>query len=139
MGVFDVFQIPYSALQREYEDLVAAAAAQGAGTLIRGGVARGAPAADVAWDRQPLLLAPGEAQRRWDASGLEDRIGEMDPLEFVLRFTISHPGLSTTIVGTSNLDHLRSNLAFAERGPLPPEVYAEAKRLLEPPAVSEPR
>ena len=37
MGVFDVFQIPYSALQREHENLIDAAAAAGAGTLIRGG------------------------------------------------------------------------------------------------------
>src|SRR5580698_8818954 len=46
MGVFDVFQIPYSALQREHEDLITAAAGAGAGTLIRGGAARGAPAED---------------------------------------------------------------------------------------------
>jgi len=44
MGVFDVFQIPYSAVQREHEDLITAAAEAGAGTLIRGGAARGAPA-----------------------------------------------------------------------------------------------
>src|ERR1700677_3431983 len=44
MGVFDVFQIPYSAVQREHEDLISAAAAAGSGTLIRGGAARGAPA-----------------------------------------------------------------------------------------------
>ena len=29
MGVFDVFQIPYSALQREHEELIVAAAAGG--------------------------------------------------------------------------------------------------------------
>ena len=44
MGVFEVFQIPYSAVQREHEELITAAAARGAGTLIRGGAARGAPA-----------------------------------------------------------------------------------------------
>jgi hypothetical protein len=31
------------------------------------------------------------------------------------------------------VDHLRSNLAFAERGPLPADLYAEAKRRLAPP------
>lgn len=31
MGVFDVFQVPYSALQREHEELINAAAAAGAG------------------------------------------------------------------------------------------------------------
>ncbi len=48
----------------------------------------------------------------------------------MLRFTLSHPGLSSTIVGTSNVDHLQSNLAIAEKGPLPADVYDEAKRRL---------
>ena len=42
MGVFDVFQIPYSAVQRDHEDLITEAADAGAGTFIRGGAARGA-------------------------------------------------------------------------------------------------
>jgi aryl-alcohol dehydrogenase-like predicted oxidoreductase len=139
MGVFDVFQIPYSALQREHEDIVTAAAAQGAGTLIRGGVARGAPAEEGGWTRDPLLLGPGEAQRRWESSGVEKLMGDMSRMEFVLRFTISHPGLSTTIVGTSSIEHLNANLACAERGPLPAELYTEAKRLLDASVVVEPR
>jgi aryl-alcohol dehydrogenase-like predicted oxidoreductase len=56
----------------------------------------------------------------------------MGRLEFVLRFTLSHPDLSSTIVGTSSVDHLRSNLAVAEKGPLPSDLYQEAKRLLGP-------
>jgi aryl-alcohol dehydrogenase-like predicted oxidoreductase len=131
LGVFDVFQIPYSALQREYDDLVAAAAAQGAGTLIRGGVARGAPAEDKGWSRGPLMLPEGEAQRRWDDSGVGEVIGDMSRHEFMLRFTISHPGLSSTIVGTANPDHLRANLMYAGKGPLPPGVYAAAKASLD--------
>src|ERR671925_1653906 len=43
MGVFDVFQIPYSALQPEHEASIADAAKAGAGIVIRGGVARGEP------------------------------------------------------------------------------------------------
>jgi aryl-alcohol dehydrogenase-like predicted oxidoreductase len=42
MGIFDVFQIPYSALQRDHENVIARASKAGAGILIRGGVARGA-------------------------------------------------------------------------------------------------
>ena len=41
MGVFDVLQIPYSALQPEHEDTIAAAARAGMGIVIRGGVAKG--------------------------------------------------------------------------------------------------
>jgi aryl-alcohol dehydrogenase-like predicted oxidoreductase len=50
--------------------------------------------------------------------------------EFILRFTLSHPGVSSAIVGTGKLEHLRTNVAAASRGPLPEDVYAEAKRRL---------
>src|SRR5258708_15682170 len=63
MDVFDVFQIPYSAIQREHEDLITAAAAAGAGTLIRGGAARRAPADGHDWRPGPLGPAEGGGQR----------------------------------------------------------------------------
>jgi aryl-alcohol dehydrogenase-like predicted oxidoreductase len=131
MGVFEVFQIPYSAVQREHEELISQAAATGAGTLIRGGAARGAPADDKQWKQGPIGLSEGEGQRRWEASGIDDLLGDMSRVEFVLRFTLSHPDLSSTIVGTSNLDHLRSNLAIAEKGPLPADLYEQARRRLD--------
>jgi aryl-alcohol dehydrogenase-like predicted oxidoreductase len=133
MGVFDVFQIPYSVVQREHEALIARAAEQGAGTLIRGGAARGAPAEDKGWNRGPLGLAEGLAQQRWRAAGADELLGDMSPMELVIRFTLSHPGLSSTIIGTASLDHLASNLAIAERGPLPDDVYEQAKRLFPGP------
>jgi aryl-alcohol dehydrogenase-like predicted oxidoreductase len=129
MGVFDAFQIPYSALQREHEELITAAARSGAGTIIRGGVARGAPSDEKGW-RGPLGLGEGEAQRRWEAAELDDLLEGTDRMTFMLRFTLSHPDLSTTIVGTRNSDHLRANVRAAAEGPLPAEVYAEAKRRL---------
>ncbi|MBO0714908.1 MAG: aldo/keto reductase [Acidimicrobiales bacterium] len=129
MGVFDAFQIPYSALQREHEDLITQAARSGAGTIIRGGVARGAPSDEKGW-RGPLGLGEGEAQRRWEEAGLDELLQGMDRMTFMLRFTLSHPDLSTTIVGTSSPDHLRANLEAAAAGPLPADVYAEAKRRL---------
>jgi aryl-alcohol dehydrogenase-like predicted oxidoreductase len=131
MSVFDVFQIPYSAIQREHEQLISEAAAAGAGTLIRGGVARGAPAEDKNWRIGPFGLAEGEGQRRWEDSDLASVLGGMSPMEFMLRFTLSHPDLSTTIVGTANIDHLHANVAEAEKGPLPVEVYERAKKLLK--------
>jgi aryl-alcohol dehydrogenase-like predicted oxidoreductase len=130
MGVFDVFQIPYSAVQREHEELITSAARSGAGTLIRGGAARGAPSKDKQWRQGPLTQAEGVGQRRWEASGVAELIGEMSAIEFTLRFTLSHPDLSSTIVGTANIDHLRSNVAIAEKGPLPQDLYDAAKERL---------
>jgi len=134
MGVFDVFQIPYSALQREHEELIDEAVSAGAGTLIRGGAARGAPSDDKNWSIGPIGVAAQESQRRWQSSGLEDLLAAsgMSRMEFVLRFTLSHPGLSSTIVGTANLAHLDGNIAVAECGPLPDDLYEEAKKRLRP-------
>lgn len=113
LGIFDTFQIPYSALEREHEEWINRAAEQGCGTIIRGGVAQGSSA----------KIAGGLERVR-------DLIGEMHPLEFVLRFTLSHPGLHTAIVATLIPEHVTENRRVVERGPLPPEIYAEAKRRL---------
>lgn len=132
MGVFDVFQIPYSALQRGHEALVAAAARGGAGALIRGGVARGTASEDKAWSVRPLSGGDAPAEQTWQAAGLDELLEDgMSRHDFILRFTLSLPGLSSTIVGTSSLDHLRTNVAAAARGPLAADVYAEAVRRLD--------
>ena len=128
MSVFDVFQIPYSALQPEHDEMLARAAAAGAGVLIRGGVARGSAAEDKNWTVQPLGANGPAAQDRWQAAALDELLDNgMTRHEFILRFTLSHPALSSTIVGTSSLEHMRENLEAAARGPLPPDLYAEAK------------
>jgi aryl-alcohol dehydrogenase-like predicted oxidoreductase len=93
-------------------------------------VARGAAAGDKGWRQGPLGQAQGEGQRRWQSSGIEDLLDGMTGMEFMLRFTLSHPDLSTTIVGTSSVDHLRANLALAEKGPLPADLYEQAKERL---------
>ena len=54
MGVFEVFQIPYSALHASMRTSSRPRWATGAGTLIRGGAARGAPAEDKDWRQGPL-------------------------------------------------------------------------------------
>jgi aryl-alcohol dehydrogenase-like predicted oxidoreductase len=129
MGAFDAFQIPYSALQREHESLISRAAAAGSGTVIRGGVARGAPSEEKQW-QGPLGLGPEVGRDRWAKAGLESLLEGMDRMAFVLRFTLSHPDLHTTIVGTANADHFRANVAAAEQGPLPRDLYEEAKQQL---------
>jgi len=129
MGVFDAFQIPYSALQREHEDVITRASDAGMGIIVRGGVARGAP---DDWDGRAYYMVSSETMREcWDSAQLDDLLDDMSRIEFMLRFTLSHPGLDTTIVGTANLDHLRDNLRAARKGPLPADAVAEAKRRLD--------
>ncbi len=127
MGVFDAFQIPYSALQRDHEEAIAEASAAGAGIIVRGGAARGAPSD---WENRTYYMLPGSQMRdTWEESGLDELLGGMDRMEFVLRFTLSNPDLDTTIVGTRNLEHLASNIEVAKKGPLPADLYEEALKL----------
>jgi aryl-alcohol dehydrogenase-like predicted oxidoreductase len=129
MGVFDVFQIPYSAIQREHEAVIAQASAAGAGIVIRGGAARGAPGD---WERRRNYMLPGTTGRdRWEAAQLDDLLDGMDRVEFTLRFTLSDPNLDTTIAGTKDIGHLKSNIAAAVKGALPQDVVEEAKRRLD--------
>ena len=133
MGVFDVFQIPYSALQPEHEQLISDAAAAGSGTVIRGGVVKGALAQDKDGTTPRGLTA--DPREVWDRAQLDDLLDGAGRNEFILRYTFSHPHMHTTIVGTANLEHLAANLAAARKGPLPPNVYAEARRRLSQHAV----
>ncbi|TAK80485.1 MAG: aldo/keto reductase, partial [Dehalococcoidia bacterium] len=137
LGVFDAFQVPYSALQREHEAVIAKASAAGAGIIIRGGVARGAPSD---WQREYYMLPRETMQDRWEVSGLDELLAEgMTRMEFMLRFTLSNPDLDTTIVGTKNVEHLAANVQAALAGPLPSDVVDEAKRRLSAAgSVSEP-
>lgn len=121
-GVFDSFQIPYSALERQHEELIQAASDSGAGVIVRGGVARGEPGAG---------LGNKDSWATWDAAELDDLLDEGETRTgFLLRFTNAHPGMNTNIVGTMNIDHLKANIAAAAQ-PLPADTYAEAKRRLD--------
>jgi aryl-alcohol dehydrogenase-like predicted oxidoreductase len=119
MGVFDAFQIPYSALERAHEELIHEASEAGAGVVIRGGAAKGGPGKEQ-----------GDSWAVWQRVGIDDLLGEMSRMEFVLRFTYSNPDLDTTIVGTVNPEHLHGNIQALLAGPLPADLYHEAKRRL---------
>jgi aryl-alcohol dehydrogenase-like predicted oxidoreductase len=113
--VFDAIQIVYGALTRKSEEAIAQAADKGIGMIIRGVVKRYHDNYDELFQQAGLsaLLESGENQT-----------------DFMIRFAMSHPGLSTMIVGTKNPDHLAQNIAAAEKGKLEAEVYADAKRRL---------
>ncbi|MXY45122.1 MAG: aldo/keto reductase [Dehalococcoidia bacterium] len=127
-GLVDIFQLPYSALDRTHEEWITKAAESGAGILIRGGVALGEPGV-------------GKGSRsEWEAfedAGLDElrEYGE-SRTAFVLRFVASLPSAHCNLVGTTNPAHLRENIDAMLRGPLPDDVYAEAKRRLDSVGVS---
>jgi aryl-alcohol dehydrogenase-like predicted oxidoreductase len=48
--------------------------------------------------------------------------------ELALRFTLSHPGVHTAIIGTTNPENARTNLAFAEKGPLSSDAIEKIRQ-----------
>jgi len=122
-GVFDVFQVPYSALERTHEQALQKAHDAGAGTIVRGGVAKGEPG---------VGRGASDRWQMWDAARLDELLGEGESrTQWMLRFTLSHPAVDTVIVGTLQPEHLQQNVRAAEAGPLAPDVYAEARRRLD--------
>jgi len=121
-GVFDTFQIPYSALERKHENWIGKAAEAGIGAIIRGGVARGEPG---------VGLGTGDRWEVFEKAKLRELLENGESrTSFLLRFTLTHPHAQTVIVGTLVPEHHRENIEAAERGPLSPAVYEEAKSRL---------
>ena len=46
-----------------------------------------------------------------------------------MRFVISHPGISTMLVGLATPDQLEQAITAVEKGPLPPEALARLTEL----------
>ncbi|MCK6473499.1 MAG: aldo/keto reductase [Planctomycetes bacterium] len=122
-GVFDTFQIPYSALDRTHEAWIEKSGKAGVGIICRGGVQQGEPGigrgnknrwANFEAARLDELREPGESRTN-----------------FMLRYTLSHPQIDTIIAGTLSPEHLKENLAVVAKGALKPDVYAEAKKRLD--------
>jgi aryl-alcohol dehydrogenase-like predicted oxidoreductase len=120
LGVFDTVQLPYSCLAPEHHEAIIAAAETGAGIILRGGIAQGGPEAEI---QRPIL------NEVWQEARLADLLpAGMSPAELILRYTLSHPHCHTTIVGTSNLDHLAENVSAVTRGPLPESLVKEVRQ-----------
>jgi len=57
-------------------------------------------------------------------------IGE-DIVKLAVQFSISHPGIATTLVGTANPDNIRKNVAYAET-PMDHELLTKVQQILRP-------
>jgi aryl-alcohol dehydrogenase-like predicted oxidoreductase len=113
---FDMMQIVYGALTRKCEIAITSVAERGLGSIVRGVVRQYYENYPELFEQAglPDLYAPGE--------GMND---------FLIRFAISHPQVDSAIIGTGSIKHLSENIQAANRGPLPADVYAEAKRRLD--------
>ena len=139
--LFDTVQVVYNALNPsaggpmpagtpglDYGRLLDKAMAADMGTIIIRALAGGALSGTT--DRHPLAMQDvppiGSAP---DFASDVARAKELEPLvrdgvagsltELGERFVISHPAVSTMLIGYSTLDHLEAAIAAVEKGPLP--------------------
>lgn len=122
---------------QDFAGLIGAAAAEEMGVIAIRVMAAGALSARPhrhrnAGDPGPLLASGAEYARDLDRAraieGIAAEVRYDSALELALRFALATPGISTVLVGFSDLAQLEDALRWAGRGPVPNDV---ARRVLE--------
>jgi len=123
-GAFGAVQCSVNvADQRSLDGPLARAAARGLGVIGKRPIANAAwrfaerPVGDYAevyWERLRAMEIAPPAGTPWP--------------EMALRFSAFAPGVSSVIVGTRDVHHVRSNAALVDRGALPAELVASIRR-----------
>jgi aryl-alcohol dehydrogenase-like predicted oxidoreductase len=123
--------------QQDFDGLIEDAAKQGVAVVAIRIYAAGALSATpdrhpIAWlPPRPLIPGSEYADDLGRAQGFQTLARELDmesPLELSLRFVLGPRAISTVLVGLSTVEHLRSALRWAERGPMD---EAEREYILE--------
>jgi aryl-alcohol dehydrogenase-like predicted oxidoreductase len=107
--------------QRVLEHVIPSAAKRGLGVIAK------RPIANAAW-RFAHRPSGDYAEAYWERlQSLHVDRHALDWLEYALRFSAHAPGVSSIIVGTRNIEHLRHNAALVATGPLPVRSYYDAR------------
>jgi aryl-alcohol dehydrogenase-like predicted oxidoreductase len=126
-GRFDSLQLSWSLCDQHAVAVIERARAAGLGVIAK------RPLANAPW-RFAGRPAGHEAELywdRWQALGLDlgelGRPGELAWDELAARFAAHTPGVSSAIVGTRSLGHLRHDAELVARGGLPLAVFAAVR------------
>ena len=126
LGIFDALQVTFNILNQDaLDEVLPAAAGTGMGVVAKRPIAnarllpKDSPYyhAGPYWDPVRSLLTDEGA---WD-----------DPLAYSLRFTLSHPVITSAIIGTTDPVHARENAKRAQAEPLSP-LLLDALHKLRP-------
>jgi aryl-alcohol dehydrogenase-like predicted oxidoreductase len=128
LDAFTVFQVPYSALQRQNEDAIARLKRAGKAIVARGVTGRGAPGKD--WATRPIGTVDGEVRRLWERAALDDILDGMPRIEFMIRFAMSNDDVDVALVATTDATHLAADIGYAAKGPLDAQLVALARKRL---------
>ncbi|MBO0912343.1 MAG: aldo/keto reductase, partial [Acidobacteria bacterium] len=137
-GLVDAVQVIYSIFDQSPEDeLFPACRELNIGVIVRVALDEGSLGGKMT--RQTKFPAEDWRSRYFNPQNLARTLERVDKLkailppgmslpEMALRFTLSHPAVSTTIVGMRKLEHVRENCALSDKGPLAPELVGELRK-----------
>ena len=120
----DTQEFTYNILYQESgQDLMPTLREQDMGAIIK------RPISNAVWQisDKPEGSFMGGPWDRAQQLPLEELAGGMPLTEFALRFTLSNPDVTTAIIGTTNPDHIKSNVAVSDGKGLPDEVVERVK------------
>ncbi len=123
-GILDTQEFTYNILYQESaENLMPTLRSLGMGTIIK------RPISNAVWQQseRPDGDYMGGPWDRAQTIPLAELSGEMPILEFVLRFTLSHPDVCTAIIGSTDPDHIRANVGISDGHPLSDHIVQKAK------------
>jgi aryl-alcohol dehydrogenase-like predicted oxidoreductase len=133
--------------QQDFHGLIDTAARAGRAVIVIRVLAAGAAAAvplraPNAGDPGGNLVSGGsysaDLDRAQHAAQLAHELGLDGPVELAIRFGLSKAGVSTVLVGYSNLAQLEEAIKYAERGPLPEDAVQRVLELSSAPPVGSP-
>jgi aryl-alcohol dehydrogenase-like predicted oxidoreductase len=137
-GLVDAVQVIYSIFDQSPEDeLFPACQELNIGVNVRVALDEGSLGGKMTKD---IKFPPTDWRSRYfNPENLANTMERVDKLkqvlppgmslpEMALRFVLSHPAVSTTVVGMRKLQHVRENTALSDLGALSPTLLAELKR-----------
>ncbi len=137
-GLVDAVQVIYSIFDQSPEDeLFPACQELNVGVIVRVALDEGSLGGKMTKDTK--FPASDWRSHYFNPKNLANPLQRVDKLkqilpagmtlpEMALRFVLSHPAVSTTIIGMRKLDHVRENIALSDKGPLRPELVRELKK-----------
>lgn len=134
LDLFDSLMVDYNVLRRDREPLIASLHRAGKAVLAAGALAGAVIGNRLLRARGPrdawYLLRALRHRRRDVRRGLSyrfiGRIPGWSAAQVALGFVLANPHVSTAMIGTTSLEHLRENLAAASRS-LPEAVLARIR------------
>jgi aryl-alcohol dehydrogenase-like predicted oxidoreductase len=137
-GLVDAVQVIYSIFDQSPEDeLFPACQELNVGVIVRVALDEGSLGGKMTKDTK--FPESDWRSRYFNPKNLANTLERVEKLkqilppgmslpELALRFVLSHPAVSTTIIGMRKLEHVRENIALSDKGPLSPELLQELKR-----------